>query len=419
MGLKAAARVSDGTYKQGKFYGQCGHNAPRTKVCSYWLAGTCNRNPCRFLHRLPTVQPVNEFTSGSKNISRSARGERGRKDSVSAKAPDSLCHFWALGDCVKGDSCRFLHSWFQGSDFALLTKLEGHKKSISGIALPPTSNKLYSGGRDGMLQIWDCYSGLCSEFIRLGAEVGSVICEGPWVFVGLTNSVKALNTECGSTHHLSGPVGQVLAMAVARDMLFAAIEDGTIRVWKAGTQADPFLSGDPLKGHSCAVMSLIVGGNRLYSGSVDGNIRVWDIDTLTCIEVLHAHTDTVTSLLCWDCCLLSCSLDGTIKAWVVSEVGTLEVIYTHKEDAGILVLCGMHDSEAKPILLSALKDNTVRLYDLPSFAERGKLFSRKEVTSIQVGPRGLFFTGDALGTLNVWKWHAVEPKQQASDPMCC
>lgn len=37
--------------------------------------------------------------------------------------------------------------------------------------------------------------------------------------------------------------------------------------------------------------------------------------------------------------------------------------------------------------------------------------------SIQVGPGGLFFTGDASGTLNVWKWLG-EPKQQASDPMC-
>lgn len=63
-------------------------------------------------------------------------------------------------------------------------------QSISGIALPPTSNKLYSGGRDGMLRIWDCHSGKCSEYIRLGAEAGSVICDGPWVFVGIPNSVK-------------------------------------------------------------------------------------------------------------------------------------------------------------------------------------------------------------------------------------
>lgn len=147
MALKAARRVSDWTDWQGNFYSQRGYNAPSTKVCTYWLAGRCNRNPCRFLHMdlpqyngvqnqpkqahsLPNVQPVNGFTYSSKIISGSARVERERKDAVFLKSQDSVCQYWASGNCVKGDGCRFLHSWFQGSDFTLLTKLEGHKKVI-------------------------------------------------------------------------------------------------------------------------------------------------------------------------------------------------------------------------------------------------------------------------------------------------
>lgn len=34
---------------------------------------------------------------------------------------------------------------------------------------------------------------------------------------------------------------------------------------------------------------------------------------------------------------------------------------------GLLALCGVHDSEAKPILLCSCNDNTVRMYDLPSW----------------------------------------------------
>ena len=33
---------------------------------------------------------------------------------------------------------------------------------------------------------------------------------------------------------------------------------------------------------------------------------------------------------------------------------------------GVLALCGMNDEQAKPVLLSACNDNSVRLYDLPS-----------------------------------------------------
>ena len=159
-----------------------------------------------------------------------------------------------------------------------------------------------------------------------------------------------------------------------------------------------------MKGHSRAVVSLVTGvDNRLYSGSMDNTIRVWDLNTFQCVQTLIGHTSVVMSVLCWDNYLLSCSLDGTIKAWAATETGDLEVIYTREEEDGVLGLCGIHDSEEKPILLCSCNDDTVRLYDLPSFTERGRLFSKKEVRAIQIGTEGLFFTGDATGQLAVWK----------------
>lgn len=38
------------------------------------------------------------------------------------------------------------------------------------------------------------------------------------------------------------------------------------------------------------------------------------------------------------------------------------------------------------------------------FNERGKIFSKEEVRAMQVGPGGLFFTGDATGEVKVWNW---------------
>lgn len=37
------------------------------------------------------------------------------------------------------------------------------------------------------------------------------------------------------------------------------------------------------------------------------------------------------------------------------------------------------------------------------FMERGRIFSRREVRVIEIGPDGLFFTGDGTGMLSVWK----------------
>ena len=41
--------------------------------------------------------------------------------------------------------------------------------------------------------------------------------------------------------------------------------------------------------------------------------------------------------------------------------------------------------------------------------ERGRLFAKREVQSIEVGPGGFFFTGDGTGLLMVGKW-LEEPK---------
>lgn len=46
------------------------------------------------------------------------------------------------------------------------------------------------------------------------------------------------------------------------------------------------------------------------------------------------------------------------------------------------------------------------------FAERGKILSKMETRAIQIGPGGLFFTGDGTGQVKVWKL-AVEAATHA------
>lgn len=394
------------------------------KVCYHWRAGNCNRHPCPFLHReLPPPlaagapsKRAHGFADDSSGFSgprprsnyagstwgRSHGGANNRTLRKSERV-SKICKYWLQGNCGYGEECRFLHSWSLGDGFSMLTQLEGHQKVVSGIALPSGSDKLYTGSKDETIRVWDCQSGQCMGVINLGGEVGCMISEGPWVFVGIPNFVKAWNTQTSSEMSLSGPVGQVYAMVVGNDLLFAGTQDGSILAWKFNAATNCFEPAASLKGHNLGVVSLVVGANRLYSGSMDHTIRVWNLETLQCIQTLKEHTSVVMSVLCWDQFLLSCSLDKTIKVWVATESGNLEVTYTHNEEHGLLTLCGMHDSEAKPILLCSCNDNTVHLYDLPSFSERGKIFAKQEVRAIQMGPGGLFFTGDGAGQVKVWQ----------------
>nr|KYP76566.1 Zinc finger CCCH domain-containing protein 17 [Cajanus cajan] len=246
-----------------------------------------------------------------------------------------------------------------------LTKLQDHKKVITGIALPVGSDKLYSGSTDGTVRIWDYHTGVCTNVINFGVKITSLIREGSWVFVGILNAIKACNIQTLSEFTLDGPKGQVLSMIVGNDTLFAAAE-------------------------------------------------VWNIYTFECEMTLNGHTDVVTSLICWDHHLLSSSLDCTIKVWsatgekTLQDIYMLEETYTHTLENGVVALSGMTDAEANHILFCSCKDNSVRLYELPSFLERGRLFSKKEVASFELGPDGLFFTGDGTGLLTVWKWLDVK-----------
>ncbi|XP_061351568.1 zinc finger CCCH domain-containing protein 48 isoform X2 [Gastrolobium bilobum] len=389
------------------------------KVCFHWQAGKCNRYPCPFLHselppsnangsssKRPYGSADNSGFSGPRRNPNYSNWGHGGGRGVVMKA-DKVCNYWIQGKCSYGEGCKFLHSWSLGDGFSLLTQLEGHQKVVSGIALP-SDNKLYTGSADETLRVWDCQSGKCIAVVTLGGEVGCMISEGPWVFVGIPNFVKAWNTQNSMELSLNGPVGQVYALVINNDMLFAGTQDGSILAWKFNVVTNCFEPAASLKGHSRGVVSLVVGANRLYSGSMDNTIRVWSLETLQCLQTLTEHTSVVMSVLCWEQFLLSCSLDKTVKVWFATESGNLEVTYTHNEENGILTLCGMHDSQGKPILLCSCNDNTVRLYDLPSFAERGKIYSKQEVRAIQIGPSGIFFTGDGTGQVRVWNW-TTEP----------
>ncbi|XP_010459958.1 PREDICTED: zinc finger CCCH domain-containing protein 59-like [Camelina sativa] len=333
-----------------------------------------------------------------------------RKIAISDTKKSVCCKFWIAGNCRRGEQCQFLHSWSCGfPGLAMVASREGHKNDIKGIALPQGSDKLFSVSSDDTLRIWDCHTGQCVHTINLQAEAKAVslISEGSWVFLGLQNAVKAFNVQTSKDLHLDGVVGgQVHAMTVANGMLFAGTSSGTISVWKATTDSDvsdPFKYLTSLEGHHSGVVTcFFVGGQLLYSGSVDKTIKVWDLNTLQCVMTLKQHTDTVTSLLCWEKCLISSSLDGTIKVWACSENGSLEVTHTRRQEQSVHALCGVHDAEAKPIIFCSYQNGTVGIYDLPSFEERGKMFSTHTISTLTIGPGGLLFSGDKTGNLRVW-----------------
>ncbi|XP_060958433.1 zinc finger CCCH domain-containing protein 48-like [Cannabis sativa] len=152
-----------------------------------------------------------------------------------------------------------------------------------------------------------------------------------------------------------------------------------------------------------------------YLANLHGHTKVWD-HNLQCVATLKGHSDGVMSLAFCGYYLVSSSLDGTIKIWATTEKGHVETVYTHEEGHGVLALNGItlppktcdakekeESDDQNNILLCSCNDNSVRLYALPSFEEKGRFFTTQEVRTIQKGPGGQIFTGDGSGRTTVWK----------------
>ncbi|CAN0888461.1 Zinc finger CCCH domain-containing protein 17 [Linum grandiflorum] len=182
-------------------------------------------------------------------------------------------------------------------------------------------------------------------------------------------------------------------------VIFAGGQDGMIWSCKTAARDQGNLSAS-LTGHTSPVVSLTfeASSGRLFSGSRDGTIKVWDGSTLQCLATFKGHEGAVMSLLLFGGFLLSCSLDCKIKVWS----GCGEVKYTHEEADAALALRRVV-LNGKPILLCSWNNNSVGVYELPSFVEKGRMYTKGEVRSFGEGRDGLVFTGDAAGLVTVWR----------------
>ncbi|GJP40470.1 hypothetical protein CLOM_g150 [Closterium sp. NIES-68] len=328
------------------------------------------------------------------------------------------CKFWLGGSCNR-HNCNFLHAHTTAADVEMMTELTGHEKVVRAIALPESSSQLYTGSQDGTIRVWDCTTGQCVSVAAMGGDVGALITNSGWLFVGLPNLVKTWVLASGVQSDLPGPTGSVHQLLLHNGMLFAACSDGKILCWKFNPASQQFEPVASLTGHTAAVVCLEATATHLFSGSMDKSIRIWDLSTGACVHTVLAHDHVVMALVAWHTHLLSCSLDGTVKVWAPSAAGggAIDLAFTHtdaddkggsgqsdREPDGALAMRVSTDLAGNQVLMVAYSDNSVRLYDLPSFTERGALFTVQEVRSLCVGPSGLMFTGDSAGTVKVWRW---------------
>ena len=194
-------------------------------------------------------------------------------------------------------------------------------------------------------------------------------------------------------------------------------------------------------GHSSPVQALAPAGQFLVSGDWEGNLKIWDMGSGACAQTIpKAHPSVVMGCLTWEGHVLSAGLDGAIKIWAPVEGApspgkVLEPtpMYSHPPAdyrggsgsgtgepgqisanggassstgfGGILALGGTVDARGGALVAAShADDGQVRLWELPSFAEKGALGGVADARALAASPGGVVAVGDKRGNVKVWRW---------------
>lgn len=218
---------------------------------------------------------------------------------------------------------------------SLIFTLQGHKKSVSSLAISPDGTEIVSSGSDGLLKIWSLATG------SLRATLDAYEQSEPSSFLQRQGISDVAWSSDGKYIVCGG-------------------DDKLVRVWHA-KRLELMCE---LEGHTSFVFCVSFNPNvtLAVSGGFDESVRMWDLQKKRCHRTIAAHSEAVTGVAFNrdGSILASCSYDGLIRLWDAFTGQCLKTL--------------VH-GEAMPIghvtfspngfqLLATSLDNSIRLWDM-------------------------------------------------------
>ncbi|KAJ0972810.1 hypothetical protein J5N97_020769 [Dioscorea zingiberensis] len=179
--------------------------------------------------------------------------------------------------------------------------IHAHEGGCGSILFEHNSDKLYTGGQDRTVKIWDTKTGAQSGILRgcLGSILDLAVTHDNSSVIAASSSNNLYVWEVASgriRHTLTGHTDKVCAVdtnKISNQNLVSTAYDHTIKIWnlQKGYCINTIISQS-----NCNSLSYSIDGLTICSGHIDGNLRLWEGNSGKLISEVAAHSQAISSI---------------------------------------------------------------------------------------------------------------------------